>query len=323
MPLESIPAKYAIIASALQTRIATGAYPVGAMLPSEAQLVREFSASRSTVVRALEYLRQLGYIEGVQGKGRMVLGPPPPPASKPPSRVRLALHAPEATAATVVGAGHAPASPRVAATLAIPTGEPVIARQRLMPATDAGWPTLSTVYLPAVAAGWPTLSTVYLPAVAAGGTAFTATDLLREGALDHLERRRQLVATDVVERVGVRTASARETTLLTLDHASSVLTSLLIVRNSGGHPVLQLDFIHGSAGPAIMRSVQDELARSFKRMKNVSFKPGGDTPDVPAAMTEPDDMQIVTSPCHSYEPIKVPDGRGPFHCLICGSAFAV
>jgi GntR family transcriptional regulator len=228
MPLEPIPAKYAIIASALKTRITTGAYPVGAMLPSEAQLVREFSASRSTVVRALEYLRQLGYIEGVQGKGRMVLGPPPPPASQPPSRVGLALHAPEATAATLVGAGRAPASPRVAATLAIPTGEPVVARQRLMPATDAGWPTLSTVYL---------------PAVAAGGTAFTATDLLREGALDHLERRRQLVAADVVERVGVRTASARETTLLTLDHASSVLTSLLIVRNSGGHPVLVLDLV--------------------------------------------------------------------------------
>jgi GntR family transcriptional regulator len=41
--------KYATIVNALQARIDSGAYPIGAMLPSEAQLVREFAASRSTV----------------------------------------------------------------------------------------------------------------------------------------------------------------------------------------------------------------------------------------------------------------------------------
>jgi GntR family transcriptional regulator len=90
--IEPMPPKYAAIANALQTRIENGVYPIADMLPSEAQLVREFSASRSTVVRALEYLRQLGYIEGVQGKGRMVLGRPSAPASPRPSRVRAALH---------------------------------------------------------------------------------------------------------------------------------------------------------------------------------------------------------------------------------------
>jgi GntR family transcriptional regulator len=135
--IEPAAAKYASIANALQHRIDSGVYPVGAMLPSEAQLVREFDASRSTVVRALEYLRQLGYIEGVQGKGRVVLGQPSAFASQPPGRIRTALHAVEAPHAALIGAGRAPASARIAATLAIPVGEPVIARQRLFPATEA------------------------------------------------------------------------------------------------------------------------------------------------------------------------------------------
>lgn len=224
--IEPAAAKYASIANALQHRIDSGAYPVGHMLPSEAQLVREFDASRSTVVRALEYLRQLGYIEGVQGKGRVVLGRPSAPASHPPGRVRTALHAVEAPHATLIGAGRAPASARIAATLAIPVGEPVIARQRLFPATETGWLMLSTVYL---------------PAVASSGTAFHVPDLLREGALDHLERRRRLVAMDVVERLSVRAASARESVLLTLDRKSLLLASLLVVRSVAGLPLLVID----------------------------------------------------------------------------------
>jgi hypothetical protein len=35
-------------------------------------------------------------------------------------------------------------------------------------------------------------------------------------------------------------------------------------------------------------------------------------------------MMIVISPCHSYEPVKVPEAtEGPLHCLICGTPFAV
>lgn len=106
--IEPAAAKHASIANALQHRIDSGAHPVGAMLPSEAQLVHEFDDSRSTVVRALEYLRQRGYIEGVQGKGRVVLGRPSALASQPPGRVRTALHAIEAPHAKLIGAGRAP-----------------------------------------------------------------------------------------------------------------------------------------------------------------------------------------------------------------------
>jgi hypothetical protein len=88
----------------------------------------------------------------------------------------------------------------------------------------------------------------------------------------------------------------------------------------------QLEYAQGVAMPAALRSVQDELAAAFRGNKNVRFKPGNgsDTPDVPASLTEPDDMRIVASPCHAYEPVKVPDDSSrTFYCLLCGSAFAV
>ncbi|PRX15976.1 GntR family transcriptional regulator [Actinoplanes italicus] len=222
----SSSAKYAHIVDVLRERIVRGAYPLGSMLPSESQLVREFGASRSTVVRALEYLRQLGYLEGVQGKGRLVLGTPPRRRPSPPARTYESLHAPEVGNGTVVGAGRAPASARIAAMLAVPVGEPVIVRQRIMMGS---------------AVPWSTLSTVYLPAVAAVGTRFADVDPLREGVLDHLERRRRLVATDVVERMTLRAPSARESTLLAVSTDDVVLAILLVVRNSAASPLLAID----------------------------------------------------------------------------------
>lgn len=228
MPIEPAPPKYATIVNVLQARIEAGLYPVGAMLPSEAQLVREFAAARGTVVRALEYLRQLGFIEGVQGVGRVVLGRPVTRPPRSPDRVRGPLHAVETTASTLIGAGRAPAPPRIAACLAIPVGEPVIARQRLMP-------TARTDVL--------MLNTAYLPAVMAAGTALQADEPLREGVLDHLERRRQLIAQDVMERLSARPPSAREATLLGIDRNTCLLAILLIARDGAGHPLLVLDLV--------------------------------------------------------------------------------
>ncbi|GAA0473679.1 transcriptional regulator [Paractinoplanes deccanensis] len=236
MQIDPTPAKYATIANALRSRIDNGVYAPGSMLPSEAQLVREFHASRSTVVRALEYLRQLGYIEGVQGKGRTVLGPPPQRSCTPPARVLDALHAREVRHGLLIGAGQAPASPGVAAALAIPVGEPVIARQRVMTSEDSDWPALSTAYI---------------PVVAADGTGFGAKELMHEGALDHLERRRRLVAGDVVERLTPRLASAQERMLLTLDRHAIVLHSLLTVRSSSRQPLLLIDVVMHVPSPGI------------------------------------------------------------------------
>jgi hypothetical protein len=90
----------------------------------------------------------------------------------------------------------------------------------------------------------------------------------------------------------------------------------------------QLEYAQGVAVPAATREIEQGLRDAFKsastRHVRFDFKGGTDAPDVPAPLTEPDDMVIVTSPCHSYEPVKVPeDSAGPYHCLVCGQAFAV
>jgi hypothetical protein len=90
----------------------------------------------------------------------------------------------------------------------------------------------------------------------------------------------------------------------------------------------QVQHIQGVALPAALQTLDDELASAFKGMnsKHVKFKKTGhlDIPDEPDPLTEPDDMVIVASPCHGWEPVKVPeDTTSPLYCLICGQAFAL
>ncbi|WP_218612886.1 GntR family transcriptional regulator [Pseudonocardia sp. KRD291] len=61
------------LASELRDRIRSGAIGVGEQLPSEAQLCRDFSASRGPVRQALAALRDEGLIGGGQGKRPVVL----------------------------------------------------------------------------------------------------------------------------------------------------------------------------------------------------------------------------------------------------------
>lgn len=88
----------------------------------------------------------------------------------------------------------------------------------------------------------------------------------------------------------------------------------------------QLDYARGVALPAALRHAQDELADMFRGSKHIKYQPGSgsDFPDAPTQLVEPDDMRIIASPCHSWEPVKLPEElNGPFHCLVCGSKFAV
>ena len=86
----------------------------------------------------------------------------------------------------------------------------------------------------------------------------------------------------------------------------------------------QLDFAQQSAMPAVGRVVQDELAKAFRGNKHLTYKPGSGSgfSDESTPLVETDDMQIVASPCHAFEPVKVPEGLESVHCLICGAAFA-
>ncbi|MDE9363987.1 hypothetical protein PZ938_00060 [Luteipulveratus sp. YIM 133132] len=87
----------------------------------------------------------------------------------------------------------------------------------------------------------------------------------------------------------------------------------------------QLDLMEQSVATQAIDVFQQELEGIFRGKKGVTFKPGSTRApsQLPDPLTEPDDMTIVTSPCHGYEPVKVPEtANGPFYCLVCGAAFA-
>lgn len=68
---------YEQLADEFRRRIATGAWPSGSHLPSEAELGREFAASRGTVRQALQKLRGEGSVVGGRGKPPRVRAVPP------------------------------------------------------------------------------------------------------------------------------------------------------------------------------------------------------------------------------------------------------
>jgi GntR family transcriptional regulator len=68
--------RYQEIAAAVRDRVAAGEYAPGRLLPSEADLSAEFDASRVTIRRALETLRDDGLIAARQGFGWFVASEP-------------------------------------------------------------------------------------------------------------------------------------------------------------------------------------------------------------------------------------------------------
>lgn len=68
--------RYQEIAGALRARVQAGSYAGGRVLPSESELSKEFAASRVTVRRALETLRDDGLLAARQGFGWFVASEP-------------------------------------------------------------------------------------------------------------------------------------------------------------------------------------------------------------------------------------------------------
>lgn len=68
--------RYREIADALRLRLEAGDYAAGRVLPSESELSEEFGASRVTVRRALELLRDEGLLAARQGFGWFVASEP-------------------------------------------------------------------------------------------------------------------------------------------------------------------------------------------------------------------------------------------------------
>ena len=64
--------RYSILAQSVIDDIGAGRYPVGTMLPTEAELCEQFGVSRHTVREALRRLRDMGMVSRHQGVGTRV-----------------------------------------------------------------------------------------------------------------------------------------------------------------------------------------------------------------------------------------------------------
>ena len=120
------------LAAALRDRIRSGELPVGASLPSESQLCREFATSRGPVRQALATLRAEGLVGGGQGRRPVVLDAVP---AQPFTAFLSFTRRAELT-------GHVPGQrleeialrrpePAVAAALQLPLDAPAVALVRL------------------------------------------------------------------------------------------------------------------------------------------------------------------------------------------------
>jgi GntR family transcriptional regulator len=228
VPIEVTPPKYIKIINALQQRIEDGTYPTGATLPSETRLIEEFDVSRPTVVRALEIMRQQGWIDAQHGKGRTVRGKPATGGRTLPAHTAALLDASEIGAVDVLEAGPVIAPPRAATALGLRDGAAVIARRRLMRVDGVG----------------PVeLSAVYVPVELASGTGVGELHPLTEGLLPHLAARKRIEFDHVVERVSARIATADETRLLELPKRDAVLTLLLTICDPSGAALLAIDMV--------------------------------------------------------------------------------
>ena len=87
----------------------------------------------------------------------------------------------------------------------------------------------------------------------------------------------------------------------------------------------QIELAQQAAMPQFLEMIQDDLEAMFRGAKGMTYERGNDgMSDESVQLTETDDMVIVASPCHGYEPVKIPeDHTGALFCLVCGLAFTV
>ncbi len=228
MPIETVLPKYAAIVNAVQARIEDDTYPAGAMLPSETVLMKEFDAARTTVVRALEYLRTQGWIEARQGKGRFVIGPPTRASRRSPEQAYASLNIEEKAGVRLLDARSVPAPSRAAAALDIEPGTPLVARRRLVVVDGLG----------------PVeLGTAYIPEELAAGTDVASSTPLPEGLLRHLSAHKGIQFDHAAERISARLPTAEEARLLEVGRRDALLTVLLTVCDRSARPLLAVDVV--------------------------------------------------------------------------------
>nr|WP_100332031.1 PLP-dependent aminotransferase family protein [Bacillus xiapuensis] len=71
--MEPNQAKYEKISRYIKEKVMSGEWPVGSKIPSQRKLAEQFGVNRSTIITSLEELKAAGLLEGVMGKGTIVV----------------------------------------------------------------------------------------------------------------------------------------------------------------------------------------------------------------------------------------------------------
>jgi GntR family transcriptional regulator len=227
MAVEFAPPRYAQMVNIIQQRIDAGTYPPGSLLPSENQLIVEFGVSRTTVTRALNLLRQDGWIDSQQGKGTFVRGRPVD-ADKMRRGQELIDRPDAGPGVRLVDAGTTRPPARVAAALGVPETATVVYRRRLVLDPDGTASELVTAWFP--------------PDVAAG-TGLGSSEPIGEGIAEHLRARKRLRVDHLTERVSARLATADEAKALDMGRRMPVLGILVIAYDAAGSVVQVADAV--------------------------------------------------------------------------------
>lgn len=221
MPFETAPPKYARVLSELQHRISEGTYAPGSLLPSEDQLTKEFGVSRTTVIRAVQILKQEGWVDSQQGTGRFVRGRPAS-AEQGVRPGRRALEADEGSGSRVVEVGHVIAPDAVAAALNLKKNEAVLMRRLLV--EQEGEPS--------------ELVTSYFPLDIAHGTELGQEQPLAGGVRQHVEARHKIRYDHMTEQIAARLPSLEEAKLLGITSKLTPVLALTVTAfDTAGRPI--------------------------------------------------------------------------------------
>lgn len=223
--IQEVLPKYLQIAGHIRDQIIRGDRPPGSEVPSERELAATWNVARPTASKALDVLRQQGFVESIVGSGTYVLDRSAVPRAREryERAKQLGTMYSDHESVEFLQARVVPGPKHVTDALGIAAGSDVIERQRLLSNDTAGPIELSTSWFPATLVD--KAPRLLERERIRGGTA---------GYVTELTGRKQSYARD---QVCARTGTGEECRPLGIDDGSPVLVYWLTVFDDKDAPI--------------------------------------------------------------------------------------